>query len=253
MKPSKIRNRTIHKPTVSMRSKLMMSHLNKDLRKTYGQRSIRVVPGDSVLIRRGIYQTITGKVEKVDPHRGVAISGIQKEKTEGKKIDIYIHPSNIEITALNTDDKWRTKKLKAKPGSVDTAKQPTPTEGAAKSPKIMVDGDETVQAPFNDTQEISPDTKDDTDITGQDTSDTKTLDDNDNVQAPFNDTQEISPDTNDDTDITGQDTSDTKTLDDNDNTAPETLPDDNNDTASNIKESDDTNDAKSNDTGEAKP
>ena len=168
------------------------------------------------MIRRGIYQTITGKVEKVDPHRGVAISGIQKEKTEGKKIDIYIHPSNIEITALNTDDKWRTRKLKAKPGSVDTAKQPTPTEGAAKSPKIMVDGDETVQAPFNDTQEISPDTKDDTDITGQDTSDTKTLDDNDN-------------------------------------TAPETLPDDNNDAASNIKESDDTNDAKSNDTGEAKP
>ena len=185
MKPSKIRNRTIHKPTVSMRSKLMVSHLNKDLRKTYGQRSIRVVPGDSVLIRRGIYQTITGKVEKVDPHRGVAISGIQKEKTEGKKIDIYIHPSNIEITALNTDDKWRTKKLKAKPGSVDTAKQPTPTEGGAKSPKIMVDGDETVQAPFNDTQEMTPDTKTDTDtlsvetkedadITGQDMSYTET-------------------------------------------------------------------------------
>lgn len=228
MKPSKIRNRTIHKPTVSMRSKLMASHLNKDLRKTYGQRSIRVVPGDSVLIRRGIYQTITGKVEKVDPHRGVAISGIQKEKTEGKKIDIYIHPSNIEITALNTDDKWRTKKLKAKPGSVDTAKQPTPTEGAAKSPKIMVDGDETIQAPFNDTQEMTPDTKTDTDT--------------------------LSVETKEDADITGQDMSYTETPDDNDNnTAPETLPDDNNDAASNIKESDDTDDAKSNDTGEAKP
>ena len=112
MKPSKIRNRTMHHPSLALRSKLASSHLSKDLRKTHMRRSIRVVPGDMVSIYRGVYRGITGKVEKVEPGRGIAISGIKREKTEGKKIDIYIHPSNLQVTSLNTDDKWRAKKLK---------------------------------------------------------------------------------------------------------------------------------------------
>ncbi|MYB30167.1 MAG: 50S ribosomal protein L24 [Cenarchaeum sp. SB0663_bin_5] len=112
MKPSKIRNRTIHNAPLSLRSRSMSSHLSGQLRKTYGHRSIRVIPGDSVSINRGVYKNIDGKVEKVKPHLGVVISGVQKQKAEGKKIDVYIHPSNLLVTSLNLDDKWRAKKLK---------------------------------------------------------------------------------------------------------------------------------------------
>ena len=107
MKPSKIRNRTIHKAAIHIRSKNMGSHLSPELRKTYKRRSIRVVPGDSVEIQRGYYRSITGKVEKVIPHKGVVISGTKKEKAAGQNYDVYIHPSNLMITSLNTDDKIR--------------------------------------------------------------------------------------------------------------------------------------------------
>ena len=112
MKPSKIRNRTMHHPSLALRSKLMASHLSRDLRKTHHSRSVRVVAGDSVTVLRGEYRSVNGRVDKVDPSRGVTIGGIKMEKTAGEKLDIYIHPSNLLVTALNMDDKWRAAKMK---------------------------------------------------------------------------------------------------------------------------------------------
>ena len=37
--------------------------------------------------------------------------------TKGDKIDVYIHSSNVIVTSLNTDDKWRIKILEKKPKS----------------------------------------------------------------------------------------------------------------------------------------
>ena len=106
---------------------MMSSHLSADLRKNHHIRCIRVVPGDSVKITRGEYRDVTGKVDKVDPSKGVVISGTKKEKMAGQKFDVYIHPSNLLVTALNTDDKWRTKKIKGiiepPPSSSSTTKK----------------------------------------------------------------------------------------------------------------------------------
>lgn len=129
MKPSKIRNRTIHHPSHTLRSKMMSSHLSADLRKNHHARSIRVVPGDSVKIARGEYRDVTGKVDKVDPSKGVVISGTKKEKMAGQKFDVYIHPSNLLVTALNTDDKWRTKKIK---GTIESPPSPTAKKEAGE-------------------------------------------------------------------------------------------------------------------------
>lgn len=112
MKPSKIRNRTMHHPSLALRSKLMASHLSRDLRKTHHTRSVRVVAGDSVTVLRGEYRSVNGRVDKVDPSRGVTIGGIKMEKPAGEKLDIYIHPSNLLVTALNLDDKRRAAKMK---------------------------------------------------------------------------------------------------------------------------------------------
>ena len=112
MKPSKIRNRTIHHPSLALRSKLMSSHLSKDLRAAHERRSVRVVVGDSVSVMRGTYRNATGKVDKVDPTRGVVIGGMKEEKRAGEKFDVYINPSNLLVTSLNLDDKWRAAKIK---------------------------------------------------------------------------------------------------------------------------------------------
>ena len=71
---------------------------------------------DTVKVIRGEYKGITGKVTKISSDsNSVAIEGNKKEKLKGEKIDVYIHSTNVVITALNTNDKWRVKILEKKP------------------------------------------------------------------------------------------------------------------------------------------
>ena len=115
MKPTKMRNKMIYQATFQTRSKQLGSALSKDLHKKYGKRSVRVVEGDSVTILRGEFKGVDGKVSKVDTAKNsVAIEGVKKEKTKGDKFDVYIHTSNLVITSLNTEDKWRIRKLENK-------------------------------------------------------------------------------------------------------------------------------------------
>jgi large subunit ribosomal protein L24 len=73
---------------------------------------------DTVKVMRGEYKGLTGKVTKISTQTsGIAIEGNKKEKLKGEKIDVYIHSTNMTITALNTDDKWRLKILEKKPKS----------------------------------------------------------------------------------------------------------------------------------------
>ena len=73
---------------------------------------------DTVKVIRWEYKGITGKVSKISTgSNSIAIEGNKKEKLKGDKIDIYIHSTNVIITALNTDDKWRLKILEKKPKS----------------------------------------------------------------------------------------------------------------------------------------
>lgn len=84
---------------------------------------MRVVPGDSVLVKRGLYRDVPGKVDKVIPGRGVVISGTKKEKTAGDAYDVYINPSNMIITSLDTGDSWRASKLKKEKSKPATSQE----------------------------------------------------------------------------------------------------------------------------------
>ena len=89
--------------------------LSKNLRKKYAKRSVRIVDGDSVKVVRGEFNGVDGKVTKVSTsNNGLTIEGVKKEKLKGEKYDVYVNTSNIEVTALNTDDKWRINKLEVK-------------------------------------------------------------------------------------------------------------------------------------------
>ena len=96
-------------------SKQICATLSKDLRKKYPRRSARIMIDDTVKVMRGEYKGLTGKVAKISTEsNSIAIEGNKKEKLKGEKVDVYIHSTNMVITSLNTDDKWRLKILEKK-------------------------------------------------------------------------------------------------------------------------------------------
>ena len=118
MKPTKMRNRQTYRATNQAISKQICAPISKDLRKKYSRRNARIMIDDTVKVIRGEYKGITGKITKISTDsNSIAIEGNKKEKLKGDKIDVYIHTTNVIITALNTDDKWRLKILEKKPKS----------------------------------------------------------------------------------------------------------------------------------------
>ena len=144
MKPTKMRNQMIYQATFQTKSKQLGSALSKDLHKKYGKRSVRVIEGDSVTILRGEFKGVDGKVAKVSTQKSsVAIEGVKKEKTKGDKFDVYIHTSNLVVTSLNGEDKWRISRLEGKDPrkqpkttTTKTETKPEPTKAAPKETKV---------------------------------------------------------------------------------------------------------------------
>jgi len=125
----------IYQATFQTKSKQLGSALSKDLHKKYGKRSVRVIEGDSVTIQRGEFKGVDGKVSKVSAQKSsVVIEGVKKEKTKGDKFDVYIHTSNLIVTSLNTEDKWRISKLEGKDPRKES-KTETKTETKKETPK----------------------------------------------------------------------------------------------------------------------
>ena len=144
MKPTIVRNRQIFNAANHFRSKQLGSTLSKELRGKYGRRSARVVEGDSVRVMRGEFKGIDGKVTRVSPEKnGIAIEGIKREKLKGGNVDIYIHSSNVMITGLNLDDKWRQSRLEGQKTEVREEKPAEiPKEEEAKQKPLEIKKDD---------------------------------------------------------------------------------------------------------------
>ncbi|KER05755.1 50S ribosomal protein L24P, partial [Marine Group I thaumarchaeote SCGC AAA799-E16] len=107
------------------------------------------IEGDSVTILRGEFKGVDGKVAEVSTDKSsVAIEGVKKEKTKGDKFDVFIHTSNLLVTSLNTDDKWRMAKLEGK----DPRKQPKETP----KPATKAEEKPTKEAPKKETPKEEP-------------------------------------------------------------------------------------------------
>ena len=149
MKPTKMRNKQIYYATMQISSSQLSGMLSKNLRKKYGKRSVRIVEGDSVKVIRGEFNGVDGKVTKVSASNGgLTIEGVKKEKLKGEKYDVFIHTSNIEITGLNTDDKWRINKLEGKNARTarpEAVKKDTQKELEVKEEKTSASTDKTTK------------------------------------------------------------------------------------------------------------
>ena len=86
----------------------LRSPLSRALREKYGRRNVRVIAGDTIKVIRGEYSGIEGKIEKVNMKRGsLAIEGIQREKVRGGNVKVEINSTNVIVTDLDLDDKYR--------------------------------------------------------------------------------------------------------------------------------------------------
>ncbi len=151
MKPSKMRNKMIYLATFQTRSKQLGSALSKDLQKKYGKRSVRVNEGDSIKIVRGEFKGVDGKIAKVSPQKNsVTIEGIKKEKTKGDKFDVYIHTSNLLVTSLNSENRWRIAKLEGK----DPKKQPKTTPAKEEPVKVTKESAKETKQVTKETKEV---------------------------------------------------------------------------------------------------
>ena len=98
-----------------IRHKFMSVTLSKELRKKYERRSFSIRKGDTVKIMRGKFRKKTGKIGGVDLIKlRVNIEGIQRQKKDGTKVNVYFDPSVVQIQELKLDDKKRERALKRK-------------------------------------------------------------------------------------------------------------------------------------------
>jgi large subunit ribosomal protein L24 len=101
-------NRLIGIVPKNLTERKLRSPLSRALREKYGRRNLRVIAGDTIKVIRGEYSGIEGKVEKVNMKRGsLAIEGIQREKVRGGNVKVEINSTNVVITDLDLDDKYR--------------------------------------------------------------------------------------------------------------------------------------------------
>jgi len=124
MKPTTARNRMLYIAPLHLASKQVSASLAEELQGKYHKHSARVIEGDTVKVMRGEFKGIEGKVTHVSVEkRGIAIEGIKREKLKGGNVDIYIHSSNVMITALNLEDKWRQSRFEGQKPKTPGEKQ----------------------------------------------------------------------------------------------------------------------------------
>jgi len=113
------------KAPLHIKHKLLSANLSKELRKKYSRRNIPLRKGDKVRIMKGKFRKKEGKIIEVNVKKSkVIIEGIQIKKQDGSKVNVKLHPSNLQIIELNTDDKKRmTVKENKKEQSKSTKKE----------------------------------------------------------------------------------------------------------------------------------
>jgi large subunit ribosomal protein L24 len=110
-KPRKQRKFLYNAP-LHIRRKMISAHLSKELREKYKRRSIPLRKGDEVKVMRGEFKGTIGKIVRIDTKEyKVYIDTVKKKRSIGTEYLVPIHPSNLLITNLNLEDKYRIKML----------------------------------------------------------------------------------------------------------------------------------------------
>ena len=97
--------RNLKKAPIHANRKHLKCRLDEFLQEQYGLRSLVVKTGDLVKIMRGQFRDTEGKVVRVDyKDVEVFLDSATVTKSDGKEINIPVHPSNLQIVKLELDD-----------------------------------------------------------------------------------------------------------------------------------------------------
>lgn len=106
----RVQRRQLYTMPLHLRHKLFNAPLSRELREKYGVKRLPVRVGDVVIIMRGDFAGVEGKVVKVDLKRvRIFVEGVQIKKADGTPVYYPIHPSKVMIVKLDLSDKYRVK------------------------------------------------------------------------------------------------------------------------------------------------
>ena len=104
--------KAIYTAPLHRRRKLLVAPLAPNLRTKEGVDKTTVRTGDTVLVIKGAYTDIEGKVNKVDYKKlWILVDGVTRERSDGSQVFQPVRPSNVLITKLKKDKKRLVKKL----------------------------------------------------------------------------------------------------------------------------------------------
>jgi len=102
-----------HNAPLHIRHRFLSAQLSRELRKRYGKRNIPLRKGDEVLVMRGSFAKKKGKILELKLKKErVSVEGLNRGKLDGTKVNIYFHPSNLQIQSFNLEDRRRLKRVK---------------------------------------------------------------------------------------------------------------------------------------------
>ncbi len=102
--PRKQRRQIYLSPLHSQKNRLKC-RLDEFLREEYAMRSMVPKKGDLVKIMRGQFRDTEGKIVKVDyRHIRVYVESATTTKSDGKEVQVPMHPSNLMLVKLEVDD-----------------------------------------------------------------------------------------------------------------------------------------------------
>ena len=117
----------------------LVAKLSPELTKEYNVHSMPIRKSDTIIIMRGAFRDVEGKVTRAD-HKNVSVyvEGVTREKSDGSTIFLPIHPSKVMLTKLNLDDKWRKKILERRASKPIVEAAAKPKTRARKRPSKSV-------------------------------------------------------------------------------------------------------------------
>jgi large subunit ribosomal protein L24 len=120
-KPRKQRKYLANAP-LHLKKKMLGVNLSKELREVQGKRTAILRKGDTVKVMRGKFKKTEGKVIEINTKQlKVYVEGIQRKKQDGSKVNVMLRPSNLQIIALDSQDKKR--KIKSSGKKEETKKE----------------------------------------------------------------------------------------------------------------------------------
>jgi len=87
-----------------VRRVIMSAPLSKELRAKYDVKSLPIRKDDEVVVKRGTFKGVEGKVTAVYRRKWVIhVERVQRNKVNGQPVNVGIAPSNVAITSVKMD------------------------------------------------------------------------------------------------------------------------------------------------------